>query len=673
MFKYKISIVFLLVFFVNRLSAQVPAVYPKTNLVAFYKFNNNVNDSSGNSRNATSSNVTYVTSYTPSANKAGSFSIINKSYVRTPNAPKIPDEITYSFRFKTGYSGTKSQHFVGYRNSFNSGGNWDRAVWMDPSGTVSFYVYPGSQQVITSTSNYNDNKWHHLVATLSSTRGMELYVDCKKVASSGTKSAQSFSGFWVLGFDGHSLGSGHYEGSMDDFAIWDRSLSTVEINSLLSQSLISNRISKINGVSVIKSCGVDSLTLNAVSNMKSYFWSNGSTKSSTVINKSGTHNLKVTDSNNCVFYDTFYISLLNPKISPRDTVVCSNDSILLTIKNNLDFSNSTTNWSTAIKKNLIAYYPFNANANDVSGNNHNGKIVGTLTSTTDRFNNSNSAYKFGSGYIQVPTLDTLKYKPITYSAWVVINSYFSSSAGHKFQSIVGRNTSGNTQCGVIGLYADKNYQNSAIDNQFSYWIGAPAQINSKSKPATQKWVHVVFTHSPNGDWKWYLDGKLINTGTATNTLNLFQYFWIGACQNTSGSYNWQDKIDDVAIWNRVLDSNEVKSFYSNQSGTSGIKWFNGSSSNSLKFKTSGKAKVYVSLTNSYATCSDSTTISFQTGSNKKLQIGTSDTIGICGQDSAKITATTGFKSYSWDGYSSLSNTVIVKRSGKLMLRKLEIL
>ncbi|HAW52317.1 MAG TPA: hypothetical protein DCX54_08330, partial [Flavobacteriales bacterium] len=42
---------------------------------------------------------------------------------------------------------------------------------------------------------------------------------------------------------------------------------------------------------------------------------------------------------------------------------------------------------------LIAWWPFNGNAQDESVNNNNG-IVGGATLTTDRFNNANSAYDF---------------------------------------------------------------------------------------------------------------------------------------------------------------------------------------------------------------------------------------------------------------------------------------
>src|SRR3954468_22416223 len=52
---------------------------------------------------------------------------------------------------------------------------------------------------------------------------------------------------------------------------------------------------------------------------------------------------------------------------------------------------------------LVAYYPFNGNANDASGNGLNGNPQNGVQLTTDRFGNPNSAYHFDGldDYIQV--------------------------------------------------------------------------------------------------------------------------------------------------------------------------------------------------------------------------------------------------------------------------------
>jgi hypothetical protein len=43
---------------------------------------------------------------------------------------------------------------------------------------------------------------------------------------------------------------------------------------------------------------------------------------------------------------------------------------------------------------LVAYYPFNGNANDASGNNRNGTLVNGATFGLDRFGAPNSSAKF---------------------------------------------------------------------------------------------------------------------------------------------------------------------------------------------------------------------------------------------------------------------------------------
>lgn len=83
-----------------------------------------------------------------------------------------------------------------------------------------------------------------------------------------------------------------------------------------------------------------------------------------------------------------------------DTLSFNND----TLKVNNAIINSPNfivgNESDTINSGLIAYYPFNGNANDLSGNGHNG-IVNGATLTTDRFGNLNSAYYFdGNDYIK---------------------------------------------------------------------------------------------------------------------------------------------------------------------------------------------------------------------------------------------------------------------------------
>lgn len=79
-------------------------------------------------------------------------------------------------------------------------------------------------------------------------------------------------------------------------------------------------------------------------------------------------------------YDNSIINHSDDKINSGRSIRCVSD-----------MEDSTENGN--LQKGLVAYYPFNGNANDESGHNHNG-IVNGATLTTDRFGIQNRAYSF---------------------------------------------------------------------------------------------------------------------------------------------------------------------------------------------------------------------------------------------------------------------------------------
>jgi len=214
---------------------------------------------------------------------------------------------------------------------------------------------------------------------------------------------------------------------------------------------------------------------------------------------------------------------------------------------------------------LVAWYPFNGNANDASGNENHGIINGGVATTSDRYNQLNKAYIFNgtSGYIEIPSLNNFQYKPITYSAWVIVGSYFPLSPGIKFRSIIGRQEQSNTTCGMVGLYADQNINSGAYDNTFLYWMGATSSPDvpySKIKPALNSWVHIVFTQDINGNFRFYLNGEQTNSGNLNNIQNSNISFRIGAGTGAN-SFFWDNKIDDVRLYNRILNNEEITALY----------------------------------------------------------------------------------------------------------------
>ncbi len=212
---------------------------------------------------------------------------------------------------------------------------------------------------------------------------------------------------------------------------------------------------------------------------------------------------------------------------------------------------------------LIAYYPFNGNANDISGNGNNGIPLNGIQPASDRFGAANSAYYFDgvNDYIRIP------YAPgMNPSNAISVALYFTSEQS-SVQTLVGKisYTDGigtqfqvamnfNPYPGVLfGLNPPATGCNGQITLNSNY-------VNTGSTIPQNQWHCLVATFE-NGIQKIYLDGVLMQTdNTGFNVLN--------QCTNSDiqiGSWwsfdpQWfKGKIDDVRIYNRALNVAEVNS------------------------------------------------------------------------------------------------------------------
>ncbi len=116
---------------------------------------------------------------------------------------------------------------IGFGNNNRSplSSSYDKQIYMTNAGKLMFGVYTGSTQTISSSSAYNDGKWHQVVATQGSS-GMQLYVDGSSVASGPVTTNQSFTGYWRVGGDNLSSwpsapSSNFFAGSIADVGIYN--------------------------------------------------------------------------------------------------------------------------------------------------------------------------------------------------------------------------------------------------------------------------------------------------------------------------------------------------------------------------------------------------------------------------------------------------------------------
>ena len=214
---------------------------------------------------------------------------------------------------------------------------------------------------------------------------------------------------------------------------------------------------------------------------------------------------------------------------------------------------SEAQFTPILTNGLVAYYPFNGNANDVSGNGNNGS-PNNIAYAADRFGNSNAAASFAgnsSSYIVINTTNLNLPYNFTVSVWI----NFQAGQGFEGPRII------STAGYEITTDLDPSARYVNLD-------GGTGLKSSNPVPAGV-WNHIVGVWTSN-QMTMYLNGVI--SSSVSNSLPIdYSHGWAPTIGVNSGAYendNYAGLIDDVAIYNRALSAQEVSELY--ESFASGI-------------------------------------------------------------------------------------------------------
>ena len=221
------------------------------------------------------------------------------------------------------------------------------------------------------------------------------------------------------------------------------------------------------------------------------------------------------------------------------------------------YGDQITFTETAVPSNgLVGYWPFNGNANDISGNGNNGTVNGA-TLTTDRNGNADKAFYFDgiNNNLMIPGSSSLTsietFNKITVAGWfnnqnINLNAVFSFV--NKYNPI---------NDGGWEIILAKNYANWSTD----------AYVNTTDSciPTlpVQSWIHIAITYDQNANTViLYVNGSNVcakncsyNINNTNNGPLYFGYSPGGPDEFSRG------KIDDIGIWNRALTQAEITALY----------------------------------------------------------------------------------------------------------------
>lgn len=214
---------------------------------------------------------------------------------------------------------------------------------------------------------------------------------------------------------------------------------------------------------------------------------------------------------------------------------------------------------------LVAYYPFNGNANDVSGNGNNGNVSGSTQLTTDRFSNLNTAYIWNGTNSPITVLNNATQNfqgGLTFSVWLYQTGMYCNTCTQTNYLTKGRDV----DMGGISLGLDHNTQ------KFSFKVtGSPLSTTppdsyflSESLITYNTWTNLVGTYD-GSTIKIYINGILDKSYSYTSSVSVnIDNMLIGKQKGTgvfADNYNMLGKLDDIGVWNRALTQDEITSIY----------------------------------------------------------------------------------------------------------------
>lgn len=205
---------------------------------------------------------------------------------------------------------------------------------------------------------------------------------------------------------------------------------------------------------------------------------------------------------------------------------------------------------------LVAYFPFNGNADDESGNGHNGTVNGAVLST-DRFGNANKAFSFDgiNDYISIaPSSLVDKDTAVTLSFW--LKRGISDDYGIPIHT-------GNQGC--INTQIKNDSVIVAISTNSNYDGSAPTEFVIKWTYIKQsQWNHIIYTY--NGTkLKLYINGELKKEAFAEGNIwspqSSYLAFGVYYLFGTPHHGYYKGILDDVRLYHNALNLEEIKALY----------------------------------------------------------------------------------------------------------------
>jgi hypothetical protein len=219
------------------------------------------------------------------------------------------------------------------------------------------------------------------------------------------------------------------------------------------------------------------------------------------------------------------------------------------------------------KDSLVAWYPFNGNANDESGNGNNGEVIDSSIRpfprlVSDKNGNPASAYEFdgSTSFLSLPELSNQLGQVSTSMSVHIVFKHDMNEITHDGILIHATpQAEGNpdvifSRIGILNKGVKIYHRNPNQNHEPFYDLNLDNDWHSLT--------YVIDYPSRRG--LLYLDGIKLDDAFSYNDESFISNqgrFWELGAVSWEENHHFKGIIDDVAIWNRALSNDEILAFH----------------------------------------------------------------------------------------------------------------
>lgn len=555
---------------------------PTKGLVAYYPFNGNLNDESGNGYHLTNEGGILAADRFGNANRALSFD--GKKHRAYPESFRRTNSFSVACWFKTGVtkasygSGSTAWNEGNYIFFPNHGGN---------NAGVGFKVGTDGIEVVEHGSCYMPTKlqynaqigsgWNHVCMVVQNNTGVRIYLNGKSVDSATLSNLEKYCGIHIGGD-----AWGYYTGLVDELCVYDRVLSDDEVEQVYRAGLADGGDEDEPVVPVwadesgeYRELVPDGKNIGVNLNESSLHLTSGA-RLFLSVSGPGTLQFRARGSYDGFWYnyDNGNCTYVRNEDSFQDYSMAISGEGLHTalwytyaqgyIVDNAWGEIQDVFWNgvavpfegavaSSLADGLVAYWPFDGNAKDASGNGNDGTVNGA-TLTSDRNGKADGVHHFdGDDTIEVP--DSISLRSPTNAISIAV--WIKPDTTYIIIPILGKGIT-NRQ---YGLWSDCN-RSLQINEE---WGVTDLYVGCNQSPGLQVgvWRHLVVTWDGK-TCKAYADGVQFGEREGEGVLPANNEALFIGVDHPGNSEYFRGDMDELAIWNRTLTAEEVGRLYAGE-------------------------------------------------------------------------------------------------------------